>query len=232
MPGDRHVHQACLPPPCCLRPDPRSRSCRRWSPPPRPSAAPGEIHRAQRPRPRARRSMSARAGADGNASPSALFAEPIATLLRRRQDHRPCTMPVRTGSLPTAAPSSAKPLATRLAPRQPTSPAERWRSPPAGAAAFSTAGHHRPAHQHPWRQALDRPPATKPASSQERALLGRLCFPEEGLKLMLFMVIERFKDRDPIPVYRRVRDEGVKFPGWPSNMSAAGSSRISTAASS
>ena len=29
---------------------------------------------------------------------------------------------------------------------------------------------------------------------------------------MLFMVIERFKDRDPIPVYRRVRDEGIKFP--------------------
>jgi hypothetical protein len=29
---------------------------------------------------------------------------------------------------------------------------------------------------------------------------------------MLFMVIERFKDRDPIPTYRRVRDAGVKFP--------------------
>jgi Protein of unknown function (DUF3303) len=29
---------------------------------------------------------------------------------------------------------------------------------------------------------------------------------------MLFMVIERFKDRDPIPVYRRVRDVGIKFP--------------------
>ena len=29
---------------------------------------------------------------------------------------------------------------------------------------------------------------------------------------MLFMVIERFRDRDPIPVYRRVRDVGVKFP--------------------
>ena len=29
---------------------------------------------------------------------------------------------------------------------------------------------------------------------------------------MLFMVIERFKDRDPIPVYRRVRDQGIKFP--------------------
>ena len=29
---------------------------------------------------------------------------------------------------------------------------------------------------------------------------------------MLFMVIERFKDRDPIPVYKRVRDQGIKFP--------------------
>ena len=29
---------------------------------------------------------------------------------------------------------------------------------------------------------------------------------------MLFMVIERFGDRDPIPVYRRVRDSGIKFP--------------------
>ena len=29
---------------------------------------------------------------------------------------------------------------------------------------------------------------------------------------VLFMVIERFKDRDPIPVYRRVRDPGIKFP--------------------
>ena len=29
---------------------------------------------------------------------------------------------------------------------------------------------------------------------------------------MLFMVIERLKDRDPIPVYRRVRDAGVTFP--------------------
>ena len=29
---------------------------------------------------------------------------------------------------------------------------------------------------------------------------------------MLFMVIERFKDRDPIPVYKRVRDVGIKFP--------------------
>jgi hypothetical protein len=26
------------------------------------------------------------------------------------------------------------------------------------------------------------------------------------------MVIERFKDRDPIPVYKRVRDAGIKFP--------------------
>jgi hypothetical protein len=29
---------------------------------------------------------------------------------------------------------------------------------------------------------------------------------------MLFMVIERFKDRDAVPVYRRVRDEGRKIP--------------------
>ena len=29
---------------------------------------------------------------------------------------------------------------------------------------------------------------------------------------MLFMVIERFKDQDPIPVYKRVRDPGIKFP--------------------
>ena len=29
---------------------------------------------------------------------------------------------------------------------------------------------------------------------------------------MLFMVIERFKDRDPIPVYQHVRDAGIKFP--------------------
>jgi hypothetical protein len=29
---------------------------------------------------------------------------------------------------------------------------------------------------------------------------------------MLFMVIERFKDRDPIPIYKRVRDSGIKFP--------------------
>ena len=26
------------------------------------------------------------------------------------------------------------------------------------------------------------------------------------------MVIERFKDRDPIPVYKRVRDAGIRFP--------------------
>jgi hypothetical protein len=43
---------------------------------------------------------------------------------------------------------------------------------------------------------------------------------------MLFMVIERFKDRDPIPVYRRVRDAGIKFPEGLS----PGSSPISTAA--
>jgi hypothetical protein len=29
---------------------------------------------------------------------------------------------------------------------------------------------------------------------------------------MLFMVIERFKNQDPIPVYRRVHDPGIKFP--------------------
>jgi hypothetical protein len=30
---------------------------------------------------------------------------------------------------------------------------------------------------------------------------------------MVFMVIKRFKDRDdPIPVYKRVRDTGIKFP--------------------
>src|SRR6476469_9688738 len=52
----------------------------------------------------------------------------------------------------------------------------------------------------------------------ERALLCGLCVPAEilndqGRRLsMLFMVIERFKDRDPIPVYRRVRDPGIKFP--------------------
>lgn len=29
---------------------------------------------------------------------------------------------------------------------------------------------------------------------------------------MLFMVIERFAGRDPVPVYRRVRDAGRSFP--------------------
>ena len=29
---------------------------------------------------------------------------------------------------------------------------------------------------------------------------------------MLFMVIERFRNQDPIPVYRRVRDPGITFP--------------------
>ena len=29
---------------------------------------------------------------------------------------------------------------------------------------------------------------------------------------MLFMVIERFRDRDPMPVYKRVRDSKIKFP--------------------
>ena len=28
---------------------------------------------------------------------------------------------------------------------------------------------------------------------------------------MLFMVIERFKNQDPIPVYKRVRDPGITF---------------------
>jgi len=46
---------------------------------------------------------------------------------------------------------------------------------------------------------------------------------------MLFVMIERFKDRDPIPVYKRVRDSGVKFPDGLRYV-AAGSSPISTAA--
>jgi len=29
---------------------------------------------------------------------------------------------------------------------------------------------------------------------------------------MLFMIIERFRDNDMIPIYRRVRDEGRMFP--------------------
>jgi Protein of unknown function (DUF3303) len=29
---------------------------------------------------------------------------------------------------------------------------------------------------------------------------------------MLFMIIERFKDSDMIPIYQRVRDEGRMFP--------------------
>jgi hypothetical protein len=29
---------------------------------------------------------------------------------------------------------------------------------------------------------------------------------------MLFMVIERFRDRDPIPIYRRLRDGGRTLP--------------------
>jgi Protein of unknown function (DUF3303) len=36
-----------------------------------------------------------------------------------------------------------------------------------------------------------------------------------GIRLrrpVLFMIIERFKDRDAVPVYRRVRDEGIVFP--------------------
>jgi hypothetical protein len=31
-------------------------------------------------------------------------------------------------------------------------------------------------------------------------------------KAMLFMVIERFRDNDMVPIYKRVRDEGRKFP--------------------
>jgi hypothetical protein len=29
---------------------------------------------------------------------------------------------------------------------------------------------------------------------------------------MLFMVIERFKDRDPVPIYRRLREAGRSMP--------------------
>jgi hypothetical protein len=29
---------------------------------------------------------------------------------------------------------------------------------------------------------------------------------------MLFMIVERFKDRDAVPVYRRVRDAGRGLP--------------------
>ena len=29
---------------------------------------------------------------------------------------------------------------------------------------------------------------------------------------MLFMIVERFKDRDPLPIYRRVRDAGRQLP--------------------
>ncbi len=29
---------------------------------------------------------------------------------------------------------------------------------------------------------------------------------------MLFMIIERFKDNDMVPIYKRVRDEGRMFP--------------------
>ena len=30
---------------------------------------------------------------------------------------------------------------------------------------------------------------------------------------MLFMIIERFRDSDMLPVYKRVRDEGRMLPG-------------------
>ena len=29
---------------------------------------------------------------------------------------------------------------------------------------------------------------------------------------MLFMIIERFKDQDPVPIYRRLRDDGRTLP--------------------
>ena len=29
---------------------------------------------------------------------------------------------------------------------------------------------------------------------------------------MLFMIVERFKDQDPVPIYRRVRDSGRQLP--------------------
>jgi hypothetical protein len=29
---------------------------------------------------------------------------------------------------------------------------------------------------------------------------------------MLFMIVERFKDQDPLPIYRRVRDGGRQLP--------------------
>jgi hypothetical protein len=36
--------------------------------------------------------------------------------------------------------------------------------------------------------------------------------PELRRMLMLFMVIERFKDRDPAPIYARVREQGRALP--------------------
>jgi hypothetical protein len=48
---------------------------------------------------------------------------------------------------------------------------------------------------------------------------------------MLFMVIERFKNQDPIPVHRRVRDPGITFPDGPTYVEA-GSNPTSIAGSS
>src|SRR5437879_9675795 len=54
-------------------------------------------------------------------------------------------------------------------------------------------------------------PATRQVQPRARLTPQITCSCAEA-KAMLFMVIERFKDRDPIPVYKRVRDAGIKFP--------------------
>jgi uncharacterized protein DUF3303 len=46
---------------------------------------------------------------------------------------------------------------------------------------------------------------------------------------MLFMIIERFKDNDMLPIYKRVRDEGRMFPAGLRYVDS-GSNRISAAA--
>jgi hypothetical protein len=47
---------------------------------------------------------------------------------------------------------------------------------------------------------------------------------------MLFMIVERFKNRDPRPIYRRLQDAGRQMPeGFAT--STVGSSQISTAVS-
>jgi hypothetical protein len=46
---------------------------------------------------------------------------------------------------------------------------------------------------------------------------------------MLFMVIERFRNRDPKPIYRRLRDQGRQMPDG-STTSIAGSNRLLSAA--